>query len=191
MKLIRTVLSSTVAALAIIALPAQAGRPAPQPEPSCGSWASAAVAYNACTGFTSGNNSLADANLQGFGTFSYGFKDNNLAQGISDTPVFDLYGSAASLTLVFNESVVGEFLVSLKLGNHAAYYDFDGAGIHAGQTLTFTSHLTGYQGLGLSHVSVYSTEAAVPGVPEPETYALMLAGLGVVGVMARRGAKRA
>lgn len=36
-----------------------------------------------------------------------------------------------------------------------------------------------------SNARLYST-TMVPGVPEPETYALMLAGLGVVGFIARR-----
>ena len=40
--------------------------------------------------------------------------------------------------------------------------------------------------------SLYSTEdlAVIPGVPEPTTYALMLAGLGVIGFTARRRSRR-
>jgi hypothetical protein len=41
------------------------------------------------------------------------------------------------------------------------------------------------QGIGsdLSHASVYG---GVPAIPEPQTYALMLAGLAAVGFMTRR-----
>jgi len=39
---------------------------------------------------------------------------------------------------------------------------------------------------GITTGSVASNQPLVPGIPEPETYALMLAGLGVIGFMARR-----
>lgn len=151
--------------------------------PACGSWLSTATGYTACTGFFEGNNSLTEANAQGFGTFAFDFKDNETSQGSSDTAVFDVWGDASSVKITFNQAIVGEFLVSLKLGNFAAYYDFDTAGIASGETLTFTGYLDGYQGYGLSHASVYSN---TPAIPEPETYALMLAGLAAVGFMARR-----
>lgn len=183
MKLSRTL----VGAAALVSLNAFADAPT---APACSSWTSAATSYNACTGFFNGNNSLVEANTQGFGTFTLEAKDNQTASGFSDTPVFDVSGDASSITLLFNQSIVGEFLVSLKLGDFSAYYDFDGAGISAGQSLVFTGHLDNYQGYGLSHASVYSN-SVVPGIPEPETYALMLAGLGVVGFMARRRKQQA
>lgn len=46
----------------------------------------------------------------------------------------------------------------------------------------------GAQGLGVANGTAFFAEAAPP-VPEPETYALMLAGLGVLGLVARRKRK--
>jgi hypothetical protein len=182
MKFSRTLLSAAAVAASLASTSAFAIA-----APDCSSFTSTATSWTDCTGFLSGNNSLAEANLQGFGTFNFAYKDNQTVQGLSDTPVFDVYGTSdTAITLMFNQSIVGEFLVSLKLGDFAAYYDFDGAGIAAGQTLTFTGDLDNYRALGLSHASVYTGDAPVPGVPEPETYALMLAGLGVLGFVARR-----
>lgn len=47
---------------------------------------------------------------------------------------------------------------------------------------TYTVHITGTAVAG----AVYTTNLATAPVPEPETYALMLAGLGAVGFVARR-----
>ncbi len=46
-------------------------------------------------------------------------------------------------------------------------------------TLTFTSGASGYSGAVIDNVSVSA-------VPEPETYAMLLAGLGLMGAIARR-----
>lgn len=180
MKFSRTLLSTAAAAATLAASSAFAAEPV---APSCSSWTSVAP-YAGCTGFFDGNNSLVEANAQGFGTFELEAKDNQTAQGASDSSLFDVSGSASSVLLTFNEAIAGEFLVSLKLGNFSAYYDFT-SGVAAGETLTFTGHLESYEGYGLSHASVYYNDV-VPGVPEPETYALMLAGLGVIGFVARR-----
>ncbi|WP_082549435.1 PEP-CTERM sorting domain-containing protein [Rhizobacter sp. Root404] len=64
-------------------------------------------------------------------------------------------------------------------GDTTVFYSLDaGAGITSLQLAYGSS----------SDVKVYST---MPAVPEPETYALMLAGLGVVGFMARRRKQQA
>ncbi|WP_257800384.1 PEP-CTERM sorting domain-containing protein [Aquincola sp. J276] len=63
-------------------------------------------------------------------------------------------------------------------GNGTAFYRFD-----AGTNLdTFNLSYS-----AVSNAVLYST--ALPPVPEPETYALMLAGLAAVGWVARRRAR--
>ena len=94
---------------------------------------------------------------------------------------------ATSGTLSFDSPIKGLFVLAIKGGPDYSYYEFD-AGILGITSLSFdTLGITkgnGKPGPGLSHFGLYTTNTAV--VPEPETYALMLAGLGVVGFMARR-----
>lgn len=59
---------------------------------------------------------------------------------------------------------------------------FSFAGLESVGDTPFVLTLTGSAGAG----ALYSGELTVSAVPEPETYALLLAGLGMVGFMARR-----
>lgn len=74
------------------------------------------------------------------------------------------------------------FVVSVKGGDEFALYQF--ANSNGTTTLDFSTAALknpGGQQPGWSHSGLWITP-----VPEPETYALLLAGLGVVGLMARR-----
>ncbi|MGK2898700.1 MAG: FxDxF family PEP-CTERM protein [Burkholderiaceae bacterium] len=89
----------------------------------------------------------------------------------------------------FNIPMFGDTVVAIHWGNRggdagnvSAIYRFDAGA--AGITML---DLNNSIAQGLSNAAIYVTTP----IPEPETYALMLAGLGVVGFMARRRKQQA
>lgn len=96
----------------------------------------------------------------------------------------------ASGTYDFVLSLSGQYttLSSLSLNNvvGTAYSGgkFLFAGVEGTGTTPFVLTLNGFTTAGKP--SLYSGELTVTAVPEPETYALMLAGLAAVGFVARR-----
>jgi hypothetical protein len=98
--------------------------------------------------------------------------------------------TAPSGTLTFDEAQTGLFAVSLKAGDAFSVYLFDGgdAGVQSINFSTLGVQVNGNGlGAGLSHAALIGVSGAVtPPIPEPQTYALMLAGLGLVGFVAVR-----
>ena len=98
--------------------------------------------------------------------------------------------TATSGTLTFDVAQTGWFAVSLKAGDAFSVYLFDGgdAGLQSINFSTLGVQVNGNGiGAGLSHAALIDVSGAVtPPIPEPETYALMLAGLGLVGFVAAR-----
>lgn len=95
------------------------------------------------------------------------------------------YGST-NLTLYYELALGGSVVQSGSIAEaYAAHWlGFSGGGfdeVRVRDNNSFTSSLTG----GYNAFAVDSIKVAAP-VPEPETYALMLAGLAAVGFMARR-----
>ncbi|HUG25996.1 PEP-CTERM sorting domain-containing protein [Piscinibacter sp.] len=92
-------------------------------------------------------------------------------------------------TLNFDVPITGFFAVALKAGDAFSVYLFDGgvAGLTSidYSTLGVSVNQDG-QAQDLSHATLISVGPFAAPIPEPETYALMLAGLGVVGFVARR-----
>lgn len=66
----------------------------------------------------------------------------------------------------------------LELGNNKATEHFSITFKNNGDSLVYASFQSGIQ--------AYTRDVVAPSVPEPESYALLLAGLGTVGVMMRR-----
>jgi hypothetical protein len=137
--------------------------------------------YLACTGATSGN--LTESALT-WGADSFAFLGKTESGGSAGP--FGFVSGANSGTLTFDTPQTGIFVVGIKAGDWGSYYKFDGgtSGISslAFDTLGVAVNTRGI-GLGVSHFNLYGT---VPSVPEPDTYALLLGGLGLVGFVARR-----
>ena len=105
----------------------------------------------------------------GFGTFLLGVACPDVCQGGTN-------GATPNDILDFNVNLAGITLASFTT-NAAGY--------------SFTADLFGPNPTGGSMTFPVGASTPVTPVPEPETYALMLAGLGVVGFMARRRKQQA
>jgi hypothetical protein len=113
--------------------------------------------------------------------------------GKSDDPnsgPFVLNPNASSGTLTFDTPQTGFFAISLKTADAFSVYLFDG-GIAGLTSIEFSTAGTALNLGGAPQAVSHATFIDVGGtvttpIPEPETYALMLAGLGVVGWVARR-----
>lgn len=173
----------TITALAMtacFALPAMAE--------NCANTTFAELAATSCAGSFSGNlngNASEAAYLDGqfSGTFTYAGKTDDAGSG----PFTSNPGGSTSGTLTFDSPITGEFVIGLKAANQYAYYFFDADTPIS--MLTFSSTAGVAQNgkgtpQGLSHAALYF--GSVSAVPEPGTYALMLAGLGAVAFVARR-----
>jgi hypothetical protein len=114
---------------------------------------------------------------------------NNALIGFDDAFFFTY---AANQTFVFNNAVNGfGFTYASPVGSPQG----DVAGILGTFSQTPSTHffgvisdekITTFTGVGGSHLIVDNFTYGVTALPEPETYALMLAGLGVMGAVAHR-----
>jgi PEP-CTERM motif len=183
---------SVVIAMGLVSVAATAGgKPTTSPTPAVNCFDSLATigntGYVACQGPVSGNIAAGQTNsatFAGYGTFNLvGKSDDNGFGPFSASP-----GTGTTGTLTFDGVVKGLFVLGIKGGPDYSLYLFDGgtAGIH---TLSFDTlgivKGNGQAGPGLSHLALFGS-APVAAVPEPETYAMLLAGLGLVAAGVRR-----
>lgn len=154
-----------------------------------------AAALLGATGFASAATyNLGDITATGVGEFSASFGNGAI---IDDTWIFSITGNHDVAVLLGNnfsrtEFAIGSFAASgsggsfpgsvdLSLVEYANYQTLNAAGpLGSG---TYSVHVTG---TSKRANTIYSFTVDVAPVPEPETYALLLAGLGVVGAVARR-----
>ena len=116
------------------------------------------------------------------GSFDYLGKSDDASNGpFTGNPDVSTDG-----TLTFDQAISGWFVIGLKAANNYSYYLFNAVTPITELTFDSTAGVaTNRQGVpqGLSHATLYAVAAPIP---EPETYALLMAGLAAVGFMSRR-----
>lgn len=176
---------TVLAASAALSAPAHAGLTSTGM--SCdghGTGMTSIAGYLDCSGSWSGNNSNQTLDLAA---------QLQADWNLTDVTSVDVTGGigASSGTLNF-ATQTGVFVLALKAGNAFSLYEFDGSQVAGGiSSINFDTLGVGFFsgrrnnvphfGQGLSHADIYTTP-----VPEPETYALMAAGLGVLAFVQRR-----
>ena len=140
--------------------------------------------YLSCTGSFSGN--TTDTTLN-FGGVDYAFIGKTGNDGLGAGPFQSFGADFTTGTLTFDQAWTGTFILGLKAANSYSLYKFSSTGPVSSITFDTLGVSLNAKGIpnGLSHAALWGGEA-VPSVPEPETYALLLAGLGAVGFVARR-----
>lgn len=108
-------------------------------------------------------------------------------QGVAfDYNVFDLDPDASSTLKVRYYDAANNLIKGYNFG----FTSFGSTAVNAAQTFGYVSDLA-----NIDHVTITGTGVVIDNltfaaaVPEPESYALLLAGLGIVGAVARRRAK--
>ncbi|MBV6321578.1 PEP-CTERM sorting domain-containing protein [Duganella sp. HSC-15S17] len=144
------------------------------------------VSVSTCSGFVPGNvinsSPAATATVSAILATDFGFT------GQSGAPIISINVSADPITHVttydFPQLLTGDVIVGLHFGNGGttgngtAFYEFNaGSGVDK-----FYTSLQASSNAGLYKIAP---------VPEPTTYAMLAAGLGLVGVIARRRKARA
>jgi hypothetical protein len=146
----------------------------------------------------------ADGNSSGFsGTFGTGwdllakFDVNGVVNGGQPivynginffSSVTGLPGTSGGWTLWSDQGVTLDLAFAMHASNRSGAFLFDDLDIASGDTGSWKINWlnNGEQVPNYSSLSLFVRDVAVTPVPEPETYALMLAGLAAVGFMARR-----
>lgn len=103
-----------------------------------------------------------------------------------------LTGIDTNGTFPLNFPTTLDFAVGLKGGNEFAVWAFDNRLVDGDDAGTFSIVFTNNGGRvpDLSHMIVFAREGVSAPVPEPKDWTLMLAGLGLIGLMVGRAKRR-
>ena len=132
--------------------------------------------FTDCSGAFDGTNKNQEADV--LATISADFGINGI------TSIFDVSAGAGTSGSFDLSAIDGPFVLALKAGDAFSLYAFSD-----GELIEWDTLGVGFQngggpvqsGQDLSHATVYTTA-----IPEPETYALLAAGLAFVGWASRR-----
>ena len=169
----------------ILAIAAAASAPAIAATEVCGNTSFSALAATDCRGAFTGNingsaSEIAYLVSQWGGSFTYMGKSDDAGSG----PFTSNPSGNGPSTLTFDSPLSGMFVIGLKAANNHSYYLFNAASPITSLTFDTTAGVAlNPRGIAqdLSHANLY-----IGVVPEPESYAMMLAGLGLMGFVARR-----
>ena len=134
--------------------------------------------------------------VDGYGTMDFSGDEFviNFDRGTSFNPaefngfvISDLYDSMDSFTsfgLVSNTGVAGNPVLTFD-SDHLSV-NWEGLSFHGGSLVFTTSHLFDIAATDFVTTDFATTDFATSPAPEPETYALFMAGLGLMGFITRR-----
>lgn len=151
------------------------------------------------SGFSSAFASYAASNTSAWSLVGKATGDvtsaSQTVNGAKLTWTFDVDSTKKSGTFSVksDKAIVLDFTMAVHAGNASSAWLFDNVALQANTTQNGTFAIkwlnNGGQVPGFSNVTMFARDVTVSPVPEPESYAMMLAALGMITVLKRRKQK--